>query len=99
MTKEEPATITVQVQPNAQQNKVTRFEAGVLHLRIAAPPVKGKANQELIKFLGGILGVSQSDLSIVRGITGKRKTIVIRGLGQNQVAEQLKKLNIPGYPG
>ena len=97
--KEEPATITVQVQPNASENKVTRFEASVLHLRIAAPPVKGKANQELIKFLSGILGVGKSNLAIAQGITSKRKVILINGLGQNQVAEQLKKLDIPGYPG
>ena len=62
MGKEEPATIVVQVQPNAPRNKLARFEDGVLHLRIAAPPIKGKANQELIKFLSDILGVGKSNL-------------------------------------
>ena len=97
MEKKEPTTITVQVQPNASQNKVARFKEGVLHLRIAAPPIKGRANQELIKFLSGILVVSKSNLSITQGITSKRKIIAINGLGQDQVAEQLKRLDIPGY--
>ena len=92
MVKEEPATIVVQVQPNAPRNKLVRFEDRVLHLRIAAPPIKGKANQELIKFLSDILGVGKSNLTIAQGMTSKKKVIVITGLGQNQVARQLKKL-------
>ena len=87
--KEEQATIVVQVQPNASQNRVTRFEDGVWHLRIAAPPIRGKANKELCKFLSEILGIGQNKLTIAKGMTGKRKVIVIKGLTQNQVMEQL----------
>ncbi len=83
--KEEEASIVVQVQPNAGQNKITRFEGGVWHLRIAAPPVKGKANRELIKFLSGILGVSESNLTIEKGVTSKRKVIAIEGLTEEEV--------------
>ena len=90
--KEVQATVMVQIQPNASQNKLTRFEHGVLHLRIAAPPIKGKANQELIKFLSNILGVSKSELTIEKGITGKKKVIVIKGVTQNLVVGQLEKL-------
>ena len=92
MVKKEQATIVVQVQPNASQNKIARFEEGVLHLRITAPPIKGKANQELIKFLSDILGVGKSKLAIAKGTTTKRKVIVIRGLTQNQVTGQIEKL-------
>jgi len=92
MVKKEQATIVVQVQPNASQNKIARFEEGVLHLRIAAPPIRGKANQELIKFLSDILGVGKSKLTIAKGMTTKRKVIVIRGLTHNQITGQLIKL-------
>jgi len=88
--KEEHATITVQVQPNASQNKITRFEQGVWYLRIAAPPIKGRANQELLKFLSDILGVIKSSLTIEKGMTTKRKLIAIQGLSQNQVTRQLE---------
>ena len=88
---QEQATIIVQVQPNAGQNKVVHFEGGVWHLRIAAPPIKGQANQELIKFLSDILGISKSSLIIKKGMTGKRKVIAIEGLNQNQVTGQLEK--------
>ena len=89
--KEEQATIVVQVQPNASQSKVSRFEDGVLHLRIAAPPIRGKANQELIRFLSDILGVSKARLTIVKGKTSKRKVISIRGLSQEQIMGQLRR--------
>ena len=88
--KEEHATITVQVQPNASQSKITRFEQGVWYLKIAAPPIKGRANQELLKFLSDTLGVSKSSLTIEKGMTSKRKLIAIQGLSQNQVTRQLE---------
>lgn len=88
---EEPVPLIVQVQPNANQNRVVCFEDGVLHLRIAAPATNNKANQELLKFLSNILGVSRTCLKIEKGITSKRKRIAIRGLTQDRVARQLKE--------
>lgn len=77
--------IVVRVQPNASQNQVLGFRDGMLYVRIAAPPTKGKANQELIKFLSDILGVSKSNLTIEKGAAGRRKVIGISGLTQDQV--------------
>lgn len=90
---EEQATIVVQVQPNASRNAVTRFEDGVWHLRIAAPPVRGKANKELCRFLSESLGISQGKLTIAKGMTSKRKVLVIKGLTQNRATEQLLKMS------
>ena len=87
----EQIIIMVRVQPNASKSEVTDFRDGVLKVSIAAPPVKGKANQELIKFLSALLGVSKSDLDIVRGATSKMKTVVVRGQGQNTAQAILEK--------
>lgn len=89
MEQETQAKITVQVQPNASRNKVTRFEDGVLYIKIAAPPVKGQANQALIKYLSDIMDTRKSNLIIEKGITGKRKSITIKGLTQDSVTEKL----------
>ena len=78
----ERTLITVQVQPGASRNKVTRYTEGILHVRIAAPPVRGKANRELIAFLSDILGVSKSSISIEKGHTSRRKVIQIEGMRQ-----------------
>jgi len=88
--KEERVVIVVQVQPNTSQNKVIRFEDGILYLRIAAPAVKGKANRELLNFLSDILGVGKTSLTIVKGITNRRKVIAIEGLKQTEVTAKLK---------
>ncbi len=85
MADEVQTRIAVRVQPNASQNQVLGFKDGVLYVRIAAPPIKGKANQELIKFLSDILEVSKSNLTIEKGMTSKRKVIGISGLTQDQV--------------
>ncbi|MFC1847331.1 DUF167 domain-containing protein [Chloroflexota bacterium] len=89
MVQEEQTKIVVQVRPNASHNGIVRFEDGILYLRVAAPPIKGKANEELLRFLSSILEVSKGKLTIEKGITGRRKIIVIRGLTQEQVMEQL----------
>ena len=92
MVESEPVRIVVRVQPNASQNEVIRFKDGVLFIRIAALPIKGKANQELIKYLSDILGVSRSHLTIEKGMTSKRKVIGVSGLTQRQVTGQLERL-------
>lgn len=81
--------IVVQVQPNAKRNEVLGFEDGVLHIRIAAPPVKGKANRELIDFLGRLIGVNKASITIEKGLTSRRKVIAIQGLDRAQILERL----------
>jgi len=91
MVEKEQVKIMARIQPNASRNEVLGFADGVLHIRIAAPPIKGKANQELIKFLSDILGISKSNLTINQGLTSKRKVISISGLTQNQIIERSQK--------
>ena len=92
MPKEIQATVVVQVQPNAGQNRVIRFRDGVLHLKIAAPPVKGRANQELVRYLSDILAVPKGDIVIEKGMTARKKVIAIKGLTKHRAIEQMKKL-------
>jgi len=91
MAEKEQSKIAVHIQPNASQNDVVGFKGGVLQVRIAAPPVKGRANQELIKFLSNVLGVSKSNLTIQKGITGRKKIVAISELGQEQVVRLLER--------
>ena len=92
MAGEEHTLITVQVQPGASRNRVTRYAEDVLHVRIAAPPVKGKANRELIEFLSDILGVSRGRLSIEKGHTSRRKVIAVEGMCEGEVARVIEGL-------
>lgn len=89
MLEKQQAILVVQVQPNASKNDILGFKQEALRVRIAAPPFKGRANRELIKFVSGILEVSQNCLTIQKGTTGKRKVITIRGLTQDQVTKRI----------
>ncbi len=91
MVEREQAKIVIHVQPNANQNKVVGFRDGVLQVRIAASPTKGKANQELVEFLSSFLGVSKSNLSIEKGMTSKKKIVAVEGLRQDWVLRLLEK--------
>jgi uncharacterized protein (TIGR00251 family) len=69
--------IVVKVIPGASQNEVVGWEGDVLKVRIKAPPDKGKANVELVRFLAEHFGVSQSAVTIVSGHTSRLKRIQI----------------------
>lgn len=77
------------VYPNAARNEVLGFTNGILRVKVAAPPVKGKANRELIACLGRLLGVGKSSVNIVKGHTSRSKIITINGLSQEEVIRRL----------
>ena len=81
--------VSVRVYPNATKNKVVGFSDGVWQVRVAAPPVKGKANKELTSFLGKVLGVGKSSVSIAQGHTSRNKVIAIDGLTQEEIMKRL----------
>jgi uncharacterized protein (TIGR00251 family) len=53
---------------------------GRLRVRLAAPPVEGAANEELVRFLSRSLGVPQGAVSVTAGAGGRRKTVLVRGV-------------------
>ena len=83
------ARISVRVYPNAARSEVVGFADGVLRIRVSAPPVKGKANNELLALLSVVLGIGKSRISIIRGHTTRNKVIAIDGLSQEEIMNQL----------
>ncbi len=69
--------LSLLIVPNASKTEVVGMHDGALKIRLAAPPVDGKANEELVRFLAKTLGLSPSELSIDKGATGKRKRVSI----------------------
>ena len=84
--------MAVHVQPGARQNLIVGFANDALQVKVAAPPVKGKANKELVVFLSKTLGVSKSSVVIEKGLASKRKIISIAGLTQEQFEAKLQNL-------
>ena len=72
--------IRVRVQPRASRTEVVGEHDGALRIRIAAPPVDGEANAELVRFLAKRLGVAKSRVRIVAGETGRMKSVEVAGV-------------------
>ncbi len=67
--------LAIRVQPNASVSAIAGEYGAELKVRLAAPPVDGRANAALITFLARALGVSPSSVGVVRGQSGRSKTI------------------------
>ncbi|HET9598588.1 MAG TPA: DUF167 domain-containing protein [Anaeromyxobacteraceae bacterium] len=73
------AELDLVVQPRASRTRVVGEHDGRLKLQLAAPPVDGEANAALVAFLAEALGVRRAEVAIVRGETGRRKTVRVAG--------------------
>lgn len=69
--------IDLRVQPRASRDEIVGAQGERLKVRITAPPVDGKANTHLLKYLAKAFGVPRSSVRLVRGETGREKTIAI----------------------
>jgi uncharacterized protein (TIGR00251 family) len=83
--------LAVKVTPNAGRNEIVGFKAGVLQIKIGAPPDKGKANKELVDFLSEKLDVKKSAILIIKGQTSRNKVIVVEGLNAEEIQKRLAK--------
>lgn len=87
-------TFAVQVVPRASLSKIVGEHNGALRVRIAAVPVDGAANEELVRLLAGALGVLRSAVEITAGQTSKLKMVRVAGVRPHT----LVNLCTPGRP-
>jgi uncharacterized protein (TIGR00251 family) len=88
---EKGVRLVVHIQPRASRNEVVGLYAEGLKLRIAAPPVEGAANQELVRFVARLLDRPRSAVRLISGAGSRRKVLEIGGL---QVPEAARKLGL-----
>ncbi len=83
--------IRVRVKPRASKSRILGQKEGALEISVAAPPVDGEANAELIRTLAMALGCAKSAIEIVSGPGSRSKLVAIVGFTE---AELLAKLNL-----
>ncbi len=83
------ARFSVKVQPRARKTEVDGKLGDSFKLRLAAPPVDGKANEECVRFLAGLFGVARPAVRIVSGLTARIKIVEIDGVDQASVERRL----------
>jgi len=79
----------VRVIPRAKHTALSGTHAGALKVRLAAPPVEGKANAALVAFLAERLGVRQTQVRVVAGQTSRQKTVLVTGVTPEEVEVRL----------
>lgn len=83
------ATLDIRVVPRAGRTGVAGTRDGALLIRLAAAPVEGAANAELIALLSTLLDIPRRAVCIVAGDKGRRKRVKISGLTAAIVKQRL----------
>lgn len=78
--KDDSLTFQVRVVARASRSEIVGEHDGALRIRLAAPPVDGAANEELVGLLARALGVSRSAIEIITGHSSKLKTVKVVGI-------------------
>jgi uncharacterized protein (TIGR00251 family) len=83
--------LTVKVVPGSSRSEITGIHNGMLKIKIAAPPEKGKANKALLAFIAKQLGVQKNALQITSGKTSCIKQIALKGVSREAVEKLLEQ--------
>ena len=89
-TKDGAVRLEVRARPRAHKSRLVGAREGALEVQLAAPPVDGAANEELVRTLAAAAGVAKSAVHIVRGETGRNKLVEIVGLGESELRARLE---------
>jgi len=89
--------MTVHVKPRSAETKLIIEADGEITLHVTAPPLEGKANKEIVKWLAKKFGKSSSQVRLIAGLHSKTKIIEILDVNQAEVEKILGiGVNPPG---
>ena len=86
----ETCRLEIKTIPNAPRSEVVGWLGEALKVKIHAPALEGKANQELCEFLAEELGLHKRSVRLVQGDSSRKKLIEISGLSRTQVIGKLR---------
>jgi uncharacterized protein (TIGR00251 family) len=71
--------LTLHVQPGAKRSEIAGLHGEALKIRLAAPPIEGRANEALLRFISELFGVPQRNVELLRGAQSRHKMVKISG--------------------
>jgi len=89
-SRDDGTVLSVQVSPRSSRTEVVGVVDGTLRVRLTAPPVDNAANEALVRVLAEFFGIPKSDVSVVKGTTGRRKQVLLRGISAADVEHRLQ---------
>lgn len=72
--------LAVHVQPGASRTEIAGVHGDAIKVRLAAPPVEGKANEVLLHFLADRFGVARRAVTLLRGVSSRAKVVAVDGV-------------------
>lgn len=81
--------IRIRAVPRASKNEIQGIYDGALKVRLTTPPIDGKANQALIKFLSKTLKLSKAQIELTQGDTSRYKTIRLSGITPEEFLKRI----------
>lgn len=80
------AAISVRVTTRSPRTELAGIlEDGTIKIKLTSPPIDGKANEELVRFLAAIIQIPKTNIEIISGQTNKNKLIVLFGIDSDRV--------------
>jgi len=81
--------LKLHVQPGASKTEVAGLHGEALKIRLAAPPIDGRANECLIGFLAETMGIAKRNIELVGGATSREKRVRVEGVDAQTVRSRL----------
>ncbi len=86
------------IQPGAKKSGMAGIHGDRLKLKVASPPVDGKANDAVTTFLADFFVIGLRHVTVVRGKSSRLKTVSINGLSADVVLAKLSSFWLPNVP-
>lgn len=88
--------VTVRAKPRATKSRIVGVREGALEVALAAPPVDGAANEELVVTLARAFDVPRSSVRVVTGQTGRNKVVQLDSMTREAALARLEALGVRG---
>lgn len=86
--------LRIYVQPRSSRNGFAGIHKDAMKLAVTAPPVDGKANAAVIKYLAAFLNVKKKDLEIRYGLQSRNKKVLISGLNVEEIRARIEVVSV-----
>ncbi len=88
----DPTLLPIKAVPNASRSEVVGWLGDSLKVKLKAPPVDGKANAELCRFLAEVLGLPKTAVTLATGASARQKRVAVTGLSSADLRVRLDQL-------